>query len=179
MLARAGAYLRRHHLGLLALFIALSGTAYAATLPKDSVGTRQVKDRSLLGVDFKKGELPKGEKGDRGPKGETGPRGKTGPTGPRGKRGPRGRRGKSGARGAPGATNLTVRTTPLNVGVGPASAATAPCSSGEHATGGGYSVDSGSATVQESRPDSDKGWHVAATATAPAQLTVYAVCASP
>jgi hypothetical protein len=34
MLATVISYVRRHHLGLLALFVALSGTAYAATLPR-------------------------------------------------------------------------------------------------------------------------------------------------
>jgi hypothetical protein len=82
---------------LLALSVALGGTSYAAiTLPKNSVGTRQlkkgavtgrkiasnavtsrrVKDRSLLSVDFATGQLPagpKGEKGDPGPIGLTGP----------------------------------------------------------------------------------------------------------
>ncbi len=38
------AYLRRHHLAILALFIALGGTSYAATqLPANSVGTRQIR----------------------------------------------------------------------------------------------------------------------------------------
>jgi hypothetical protein len=80
-------YLRRHHIGLLALGLVLTGTAYAAaTLPKNSVGTRQlkngavsakkiksnavssskVKNRSLLAKDFKPGQLPKGPKGDAG-----------------------------------------------------------------------------------------------------------------
>jgi hypothetical protein len=85
-------YLRRHHIGLLALGLALTGTAYAATLPKDSVGTRQlkngavsakeikrnavssskVKNRSLLAKDFKSGQLPAGPKGDKGDKGDPG-----------------------------------------------------------------------------------------------------------
>jgi hypothetical protein len=71
---------------LLALGIALTGTAYAATLPKGSVGARQLKDRavsaakikrnavssskvknrSLLAKDFKAGQLPKGPKGEAG-----------------------------------------------------------------------------------------------------------------
>ncbi len=38
------AYLRRHHLAILALFVALGGTSYAATqLPVNSVGTRQIR----------------------------------------------------------------------------------------------------------------------------------------
>jgi hypothetical protein len=85
-------YLRRHHIGLLALGLALTGTAYAATLPKDSVGTRQlksgavsakkikrnavsspkVKNRSLLAKDFKPGQLRAGPKGDKGDKGDPG-----------------------------------------------------------------------------------------------------------
>jgi hypothetical protein len=37
-------YLRRHHLAIVALFIALGGTSYAATqLPANSVGTRQIR----------------------------------------------------------------------------------------------------------------------------------------
>jgi hypothetical protein len=38
------AYLRRHHLAIIALFVALGGTSYAATqLPANSVGTRQIR----------------------------------------------------------------------------------------------------------------------------------------
>jgi hypothetical protein len=73
---------------LIALFVALSGVSYAAaTLPRDSVGTAQikrsavtsakVKDGSLLARDFKAGQLPRGE---QGPAGERGATGATGPT---------------------------------------------------------------------------------------------------
>jgi hypothetical protein len=38
------AYLKRHHLAVVALFVALGGTSYAATqLPANSVGTRQIR----------------------------------------------------------------------------------------------------------------------------------------
>jgi hypothetical protein len=37
-------YLKRHHIALLALFVALGGTSYAATqLPSNSVGTKQIR----------------------------------------------------------------------------------------------------------------------------------------
>jgi hypothetical protein len=62
---------------LIALFVALGGTGYAALeLPRNSVGSQQlkrnavrsskVKNRSLLAQDFKAGQLP------RGPRGRTG-----------------------------------------------------------------------------------------------------------
>jgi hypothetical protein len=40
-------HLRRHAVAYLALFIALGGTTYAASLPRNSVGTAQLKDRSV------------------------------------------------------------------------------------------------------------------------------------
>ena len=56
MLARAGAYLRQHHLGLLALFIALSGTTYAAAtaLAPNSVGAKQLKKNAVTAVKIRK-----------------------------------------------------------------------------------------------------------------------------
>jgi hypothetical protein len=80
---------------LVALFVALGGSSYAAlALPKDSVGLRQlkrnavtskkVKDRSLRAVDFARGQLPRGERGPAGAQGAAGPQGATGPTGPAG-----------------------------------------------------------------------------------------------
>jgi hypothetical protein len=83
---------------LVALFIALSGGAYALTLPRNSVGTKQlkknavasskirkgavssskVKDHSLLAKDFRAGQLPTGATGPQGPQG---PQGQTGAPG--------------------------------------------------------------------------------------------------
>lgn len=98
----------------LALVVALGGTSYAAIkLPKDSVGTtqikthgvtatdlandavtsRKIKDGSLKRVDFKAGELAAAvssasvatpEKGATGPTGPAGPAGAAGPAGPTG-----------------------------------------------------------------------------------------------
>jgi hypothetical protein len=58
MIKRAGTYLRQHHLGALALVIALSGTAYASSLPHNSVGSSQVRNHSLLVRDMHAGVLP-------------------------------------------------------------------------------------------------------------------------
>jgi hypothetical protein len=87
-----------------AVFVALGGASYAAVvLPKNSVGTKQikngqiktadlanaavtspkVKDGSLLSADFAPGQLPSGASGLKGDTGPQGPKGDTGPsTGP-------------------------------------------------------------------------------------------------
>ena len=80
---------------VLALVVALGGVGYAASvLPKNSVGTKQlkqnavvskkVKDFSLLAKDFKKGQIPPGPQGPQGSQGPQGPQGAAGETGPRG-----------------------------------------------------------------------------------------------
>jgi hypothetical protein len=87
MLRGIAGYCSRHHLGLLALFFSLAGTSYAATTalaPKNSVGTRQVINHSLLKQDFKAGQLPRGAAGPQGPNGPQGEQGAGGPQGPQG-----------------------------------------------------------------------------------------------
>jgi hypothetical protein len=80
-------------ISLIALFVALGGTGYAAvTLPRNSVGSAQLKtgavhksdqgknsvdsskvvNGSLLGADFKTGQLPAGPMGPSGPSGPAG-----------------------------------------------------------------------------------------------------------
>lgn len=80
-------YLARHHIGLLALFVALSGTAYAASeLDKNEVKSKHIKagavknadlasnavtspkvaNGSLLSEDFAAGQLPAGPQGAQG-----------------------------------------------------------------------------------------------------------------
>jgi hypothetical protein len=72
----------------IALALTLGGTGYAAfVLPANSVTTREVKNRSLLAVDFKLGQLPRGAPGAdgaAGPAGPAGPAGAAGPAGPAG-----------------------------------------------------------------------------------------------
>lgn len=77
-----------------ALAVALGGTGYAlTTLPKNSVGTAQIKKDAVTGAkikagsveasDLKAGVLAKaaGTRGETGPRGETGATGATGPSG--------------------------------------------------------------------------------------------------
>lgn len=103
-----------------AVFLALGGGAYAAaTLPKNSVGSRQIRsdavssskvqDRSLLARDFKTGQLPTGTRGAAGARGEPGPQGPNGPAGPVGGAGPAGAEGPRGPTGpqGPGAISIS------------------------------------------------------------------------
>ena len=85
----------------LALLAALTGTSVAAVsivLPRNSVGTPQlkndavtskkVKNASLLSADFKTGQIPTGPAGATGAAGAAGAAGPTGPTGSSGPAGP-------------------------------------------------------------------------------------------
>jgi Collagen triple helix repeat (20 copies) len=108
----------------LALLVALGGTSAAAitAIPKNSVGSPQlrkgavtstdVRDGSLLGADFKAGGLPPGPQGapgPQGPKGDPGlpgPVGQPGPQGPKGDLGPPGPAGEPGPQGPSGVVNV-------------------------------------------------------------------------
>jgi hypothetical protein len=83
-------------MAFVALLLAMGTGAYAAVgLPANSVGTKQLKNgavtsqkvkaHSLLGANFKVGQLPRGATGMTGPQG---PRGALGPQGPPGPQGP-------------------------------------------------------------------------------------------
>lgn len=84
-------HVRRNAVAYLALFVALGGTATAATLARNSVGNAQlksnavtsakVKNGSLRAVDFRSGDLPRGATGPQGPTGPAGPAGPAGAAG--------------------------------------------------------------------------------------------------
>src|SRR5206468_2927614 len=85
-------------ISIIALFIALGGTSYAAAtglLPKNSVGSAQVINRSL-----QKGDLSRTAvaslRGNRGPRGLQGIQGDPGAAGPAGPTGPKGDKGATG-----------------------------------------------------------------------------------
>ena len=179
---------------LMALVFAMGGTGYALTIPRNSVGTSQikkagvagsdlrtnavtsakVKNRSLLAADFALGQLP------AGPAGAPGPAGAAGPTGPQ---------GPTGVVGA-----VTVQRTDFALSAGPAtSGMSVPCNAGTRAIGGGSSVDAITADIQPtvSRPDSTgaapedgetfEGWRATYHSEAGAPATtvhVFALCAA-
>lgn len=168
-------------ISLLALFVALGGSSYAALsmtgkdvkngsltgkdLKNNSVtgadvkalGTGDVQDGSLLATDFKSGQLPQGPKGDPGPPGRN------------------------------DVANVVVRaqTTTIPAGSPWTTSVYANCAPGERATGGGSSYQDG---VHQPNPANNgataTGWQWKysnfnngswSTAT---DVTVYAVCVS-
>jgi hypothetical protein len=138
MLASVFGHARRHLVACVALLFALSGTSYAAAtklLPKNSVGTRQVINGSLLKKDFKSGQLPRGARGARGPAGATGP------AGPVGARGLQGAQGPEGPEGPPGPVDLVYDTADVTVAAGANGTTQAACPGGMVATGGGAMTD--------------------------------------
>jgi hypothetical protein len=126
MIKRLATYLWRHHLALLALFVVLGGTSYAAVnaLPKNSVGSKQVINGSLQTLDLSKKARAalKGNRGLRGPAGAQGAQGAQGATGAQGVQGIQGPpgpftntlpsgmtvRGRFYMLGAPGANNYNA-----------------------------------------------------------------------
>ena len=123
----------------LALFVALAGTSVAAVsqlVPRNSVGTAQLRDnavarvkvrnnainstkvqnRSLLAVDFAAGQLPAGPAGSAGPAGPAGP---------------------AGAAGPPGVAGYEIVTASNAVTTTTLNSVSVPCPAGKRAFGGG------------------------------------------
>jgi hypothetical protein len=85
-------YVARHHWGMFAAFIALGGTAYAATsLPANSVGAKQLKNGAVTSTKLSAGVKQQLKKaGAKGSKGDPGAQGQQGVLGPPGMQGPAG-----------------------------------------------------------------------------------------
>src|SRR4051812_29262177 len=99
MIKRIGRYARQHHIALIALFVAMGGTSYAAAtgsidgreiknnsvstsdLRNNGIRSRDVRNGALLKRDFKAGQLPTGAQGATGARGATGATGAAFPTG--------------------------------------------------------------------------------------------------
>jgi hypothetical protein len=111
MLRGITTYVRRHHVALLALFVALGGTAAAAgtaLVPKNSVGSAQVINGSLQRSDLALRTIHAlhGAKGPRGPRGLTGANGAPGAQGLKGDTGSTGPQGIVSVRSVIGQINL-------------------------------------------------------------------------
>jgi hypothetical protein len=141
----------------IAVFLVLGGGAYAATmLPKNSVGTKQLKNGSITPSKLS-GAAKESLKGATGPQGSAGPQ------------------------GSPGATKVVVRFGPVAVGQSVAS-----CQSGEVATGGGGEAVESETWLWFTGPvqgsgEVPKAWEANATDAANTDTLVqaYVICASP
>jgi hypothetical protein len=172
---------------LIALFVALGGSSYAALkvtgknvknnsltsadIRNNSLKSRDVKNRSLRSADFAAGQLPQGPKGDTGPQ---------------------------GPKGDPGATTAVMRTgTAFAVAANDFSSGTASCQPGERATGGGlynesnvyvlritssYPTPNPTTAPSTGNGQTPTGWRVWVaneSATPYDKLEVYVICVSP
>jgi hypothetical protein len=114
-------YLKRHHIGLLALFIALGGTSYAAAkLPHNSVGTAQLRKGAVTTA--KLSHSVQAKLAQAGKAGPAGAKGDTGAQGPQGVPGAAGEAGVQGPQGVPGPTSAGVGGFNTTVSPGPWSA---------------------------------------------------------
>jgi hypothetical protein len=130
-----------------AVFVALGGTSYAAiTLPRNSVGSNQLKRNAVTSTDVKDRSL--GVR-DLSLAARTFLKGERGPQGPQGVQGPPG----TGGNGA--GFTVFYRTNPDGrVNFGEVTSATAVCQPGEKVLGGGVRVDIGTdLAVRESYPN--------------------------
>ena len=127
---------------LMALVFAMGGTGYALTLPKNSVGSKQirknavtsakVKDRTLRASDFARGQLPAGSPGAPGAPGTPGPAGAPGD---------KGDKGEDGTQGVPGVVGaVSVQRLEFGLTDGNTSGISVPCPAGTRAIGGGSSI---------------------------------------
>jgi hypothetical protein len=149
----------------LAMFFVLGGGAYAATtLPKNSVGAKELKPNSVTLAKLA-ASAKSALKGARGPQGVPGVP------------------GVAGAPGAPGATKVTVR-----VGSFASGRSVASCLSGEVATGGGGFVDPEAPTawIWNTTPVQNSGqtptaWEADAESKegVPVSVQAYVICAAP
>jgi len=166
-------YIGRHHVALLALFLALGGTSFAAA---SYVNGSQIKPHSIPKNRLTNKAI-KSLKGNLGPQGWPGP-----PSGPP---------GQQGAQGANGATDVVVRFVQTVTTSGSFGNDTARCNRGERATGGGVDVTGtingvwysapGGRPVPNGAGDTPTGWYsdwFNGSGSTDA-FRVYVVCASP
>jgi hypothetical protein len=102
-------------LSVIALFVALGGASYAAvTLPKDSVGPRQIKKGAVTTSKISRATRAT-LKGNRGPGGSIGATGATGPQGPAGIQGDPGTAKAFALISSSGTVSLSQGITNVNV----------------------------------------------------------------
>jgi hypothetical protein len=171
---------------LLALFVALGGSSYAALqLPKGSVGAKQlrknavtspkVKPGSLLLSDFRRSQRAR----------LRGPQGPQGPQGAQGTRGEKGEKGDTGAQGAPGLSGYQQFDDFSAFDSTSPKSANAFCPAGMKVIGGGATINGAESNIalKGDIPRSNgSGWVATAYETAPEagnwNVNARAICAN-
>jgi hypothetical protein len=163
--------------GIIALVIALGGTAFAqSVLPRNSVGSRQIRTNAVTSSEIKDRTIRLRDISRTARSELRGQRGPAGPPGPPGAAG-------TGTGTGSAALNLVVATAAGSVGAGAVTAANATCPAGRRVTGGGARVDTGTdVSVRESYPSSNNTvWTVRVgndDAAGTATYTAFAICAA-
>ena len=167
-----------------ALAIALGGTSYAAiSLPANSVGTKQIKDRAVTKTKISARTIAS-------LRGARGARGLAGPAGPAGAGGAAGPAGAAGAVGPPGPVALAyIDSGPWSLLAGAQRTEQAYCPLGWSATGGGAFATSKAAGVTINSSDQlglphwpldpGSGWQVSMSNATATDTTFYVdvICA--
>jgi len=130
LLLFAGVFVRRNAVALLALFVALGGTSYAAAA---LISGSQIKPHSIPKNRLTNKAIAQ-LKGNRGPRGAQGAQGNPGPTGAQGLQGVQGIRG---LQGPPGPVDMDYETSTVAVAAGANGLGQVPCPADMVATGGG------------------------------------------
>lgn len=157
-------------LGVLALVIAMTGSAVGASL----ITGKQIKNSSITGKDIKNKSLTKSDfRGSvRGPRGLTGPQGPPGAT------------GAPGPAGSSGLSNLTDTFGTLTVAAGEVDGGSLPCDDGQKIVSGGFEYtapDGKGRIVASEASETLDGWVVVldnSESTEPATLGADALCAA-
>lgn len=175
----------------IALVLAVGGgSAVAAThLARGSVGSRELKDRSVRITDLRRDARPPTRARIAQVATETVTTGEVldalkgavqGTAGRDGAQGPAGPQGATGPQGAPGIAGVVIREAAAPIAGQSARDVTARCEAGETAIGGGGGQDRDGAILSRSAPVSDgAGWYVIVTnqSTLDSTARAYAVCA--
>jgi Collagen triple helix repeat (20 copies) len=130
-------------------------------IAKNAITSPKVKDGSLLGTDFKAGQLPRGPKGDPGAQG---PKGDAGPRGLQGIQGIQGIQGQKGAKGDPGLSGYQVIESDAHwVQPGAVGQSTLYCPAGKVGIYGGVGAQVLTDTLSSQfQSGSHSSWHVIA-----------------
>ena len=136
-----------------------------AQLQNNAVNSAKVKNRSLLAIDFKKGQLP------------AGPQGAQGLQGPAGLKGDKGDKGDTGAPGIGGRDY--VFGAPVSVNPGKVGSAQVTCPTGKKVMGGGGGSEGANMPIIAMGQINDETWALTArnNEASPIDLLAVAVCA--